>query len=79
MYNKGEDFIYGKEDSDIYPIGRYETGSRMIEEYLDCIRRKAEACSSLQGFNVFSSINGGTGSGFGALLYENLSDVYPSQ
>lgn len=33
-------------------------------------------CSSLQGFLVFHSFGGGTGSGFGALLLERLSTEY---
>lgn len=33
----------------------------------------AEASSSLQGFMLFHSFGGGTGSGFSALLMENLS------
>lgn len=33
-------------------------------------------CSSLQGFLIFRSIGGGTGSGFGALLLERLAAEY---
>lgn len=33
----------------------------------------AEASSSLQGFMLFHSFGGGTGSGFSALLMESLS------
>jgi tubulin alpha len=33
-------------------------------------------CSSLQGFLIFRSLGGGTGSGFGALLLERLSAEY---
>ena len=33
-------------------------------------------CSSLQGFLIFHSFGGGTGSGFGALLLERLSTEY---
>ena len=33
-------------------------------------------CSSLQGFLIFHSFGGGTGSGFGALLLERLSTDY---
>lgn len=35
-----------------------------------------ENCSSLQGFLIFHSFGGGTGSGFGALLLERLSAEY---
>lgn len=40
---------------------------------IDRIRRVADNCSCLQGFLVFHSFGGGTGSGFGALLLERLS------
>lgn len=40
------------------------------------MRRLADACSGLQGFFVFHSFGGGTGSGFGALLFERLSQDY---
>ncbi len=37
------------------------------------IRRIAENCSGLQGFLVFHSFGGGTGSGFASLLFDQLS------
>ena len=42
----------------------------------DAILRSADNCSSLQGFLIFHSFGGGTGSGFGALLLERLSVDY---
>lgn len=36
----------------------------------------ADSCSSLQGFLIFHSFGGGTGSGFGSLLMERLSSDY---
>jgi tubulin alpha len=43
---------------------------------MDKLRRLADNCSGLQGFFVFHSFGGGTGSGFGALLLERLSTDY---
>ncbi|KAF7798888.1 hypothetical protein EIP86_010116 [Pleurotus ostreatoroseus] len=43
---------------------------------MDKLRRLADNCSGLQGFFVFHSFGGGTGSGFGALLLERLSVDY---
>lgn len=43
---------------------------------MDRVRRLTDACSGLQGFFVFHSFGGGTGSGFGALLLERLSADY---
>ena len=43
---------------------------------MDKIRRLSDNCNGLQGFFVFHSFGGGTGSGFGALLLERLSTDY---
>ena len=43
---------------------------------MDKVRRLADNCSGLQGFFVFHSFGGGTGSGFGALVLERLSTDY---
>ena len=43
---------------------------------MDKIRRMTDSCSGLQGFVVFHSFGGGTGSGFGSLLMERLSMDY---
>lgn len=43
---------------------------------MEKIRRLADNCSGLQGFFVFHSFGGGTGSGLGALVLERLSTDY---
>ena len=43
---------------------------------MDKVRRLADNCSGMQGFFVFHSFGGGTGSGFGALILERLSTDY---
>ncbi|ETN78537.1 Tubulin/FtsZ family, GTPase domain protein [Necator americanus] len=48
----------------------------MIDVCVDRIRRLVEACRGLQGFLIFHSFGGGTGSGFTALLMERLSVDY---
>ena len=48
----------------------------MVDSVLEQVRRLADNCSGLQGFFVFHSFGGGTGSGFGALLMERLSADY---
>lgn len=72
-----EELINGKEDAaNNYARGHYTVGKEMIEGVLDRIRKLADNCSGLQGFLIFHSIGGGTGSGFGALLMERLSADY---
>lgn len=56
--------------------GHYTVGKELIDPVMDRIRRLADNCSGLQGFFVFHSFGGGTGSGFGALLLERLSTDY---
>ena len=66
--------ITGREDaSNNYARGHYTVGKEMIDQVLDKVRRVADNCAGLQGFLVFHSFGGGTGSGFGALLMERLS------
>lgn len=48
----------------------------MIEPIAEKISKLAEQANSLQGFFVFHSFGGGTGSGFSALLMERLSDNF---
>ncbi|KAH8732833.1 Tubulin/FtsZ, GTPase domain-containing protein [Phaeosphaeriaceae sp. PMI808] len=69
--------ISGKEDAaNNYARGHYTIGKEMVDSVIDRIRRVADNCSSLQGFLIFHSFGGGTGSGFGALLLERLSTDY---
>ena len=65
--------IVGREDAaNNYARGHYTIGKEIIENVLENLRRMAENCSGLQGFLLFHSFGGGTGSGFGALLLEHL-------
>lgn len=68
-----EQLITGKEDAaNNYARGMYSIGREMIDLALDRIRKVADDCHSMQGFIVFRSFGGGTGSGFTTLLMERL-------
>ncbi|XP_017781209.1 PREDICTED: tubulin alpha chain-like [Nicrophorus vespilloides] len=68
-----EQLMTGKEDAaNNFARGMYSVGKEMLNLALDRIRKVADDCSSLQGFIIFRSFGGGTGSGFTALLLENL-------
>ncbi|CAO3597938.1 unnamed protein product [Absidia cylindrospora] len=72
-----EQLISGKEDAaNNYARGHYTVGKEMVDSVLDRVRKLADNCSGLQGFLVFHSFGGGTGSGFGSLLMERLSVDY---
>ncbi|KAL7669731.1 hypothetical protein ACOME3_004679 [Neoechinorhynchus agilis] len=72
-----EQMINGKEDAaNNYARGHYTIGKELIDGVLDKIRRITDQCHGLQGFLVFHSFGGGTGSGFTSLLMERLSSDY---
>jgi tubulin alpha len=72
-----EQLITGKEDAaNNYARGHYTIGKEIIDNVLDRIRKLSDNCSGLQGFLVFHSFGGGTGSGFTSLLMERLSVDY---
>ncbi|XP_078484492.1 tubulin alpha chain-like [Ciona intestinalis] len=69
--------ITNKEDAaNNYARGHYTVGKEVIEKVTDRIQKLSEACEGLQGFLIFHSFGGGTGSGFTSLLMERLSIDY---
>lgn len=72
-----EQMITGKEDAaNNYARGHYTIGKEIVDLVLDRIRKCADTCSGLQGFLVFHSFGGGTGSGFTSLLMERICIDY---
>ncbi|XP_028255158.1 tubulin alpha-4 chain-like [Parambassis ranga] len=60
-----EQLITGKEDAaNNYARGHYTVGKEIIDLVLDRIRKLADQCTGLQGFLIFHSFGGGTGSRF---------------
>ncbi|XP_071106230.1 tubulin alpha-1C chain-like [Haliotis cracherodii] len=72
-----EQLITGKEDAaNNYARGHYTIGKEIVDGVMDRIGKLADQCSGLQGFLIFHSFGGGTGSGFTSLLMERLSVDY---
>ena len=72
-----EQLITGNEDAaNNYARGHYTVGKEQVDKVLDKIRKLAENCTSMQGFFIFRSFGGGTGSGFASLIMERLSVDY---
>merc|ERR1712121_156734 len=72
-----EQMVNGKEDAaNNYARGHYTIGKEIVDLVLDRIRKLADQCTGLQGFLIFHSFGGGTGSGFTSLLMERLSVDY---
>ena len=43
------------------------------------MRKEAESCDSIQGFQIDQSLGGGTGSGLGTLILYHLQEEYPDR
>jgi len=65
--------------NNIWPRGFYTYGGEIIDDVLDKIRREAESCDCLQGFQLCHSLGGGTGSGFGSRVLSSLREEYPDR
>lgn len=71
---RAEQLISGKEDAaNNYARGYHTVGREYIDNVLEETRHLAEDCDCLQGFFMFRSTGGGTGSGFGTLILESLA------
>ncbi|KPJ08762.1 Tubulin beta-1 chain [Papilio machaon] len=54
-------------------------GAELVDSVLDVIRKEAEGCDCLQGFQLTHSLGGGTGSGLGTLLLSKIREEYPDR
>jgi tubulin alpha len=69
--------ITGKEDAaNNYARGHYTVGKEMVDICLERIRKLADNCSGLQGFFIFHSVGGGTGSGMLKFYCLELSFIF---
>ncbi|XP_033224326.1 tubulin beta chain-like isoform X2 [Belonocnema kinseyi] len=72
-----ESFICGQAGAaNNWAKGHYTEGAELANETLDFIRKEAESCDLIQGFQIVHSLGGGTGSGMGSLLMEYLKEEY---
>ena len=55
------------------------SGAELVDSVLDVIRKEAESCDCLQGFQMTHSLGGGTGSGMGTLLISKIREEYPDR
>lgn len=51
-------------------------GAEILPEMMDKIRRIAEECDLVHGFQLVHSISGGAGGGFGSLLIDHIRQEY---
>ena len=55
------------------------SGAELVDSVLDVVRKEAETCDCLQGFQLTHSLGGGTGSGMGTLLISKIREEYPDR
>ncbi|XP_040578817.1 tubulin alpha-2 chain [Lepeophtheirus salmonis] len=69
--------VHGREDAaNNFARGHYTVGNQFFDVAMDRIRRAVTNCDALQGFLIYHSFGGGTGSGFASLLSEHIKDEY---
>lgn len=72
-----DQMINSKEDAaNNFARGFLTIGREILPPVINSVRKIAEQSNSLQGFMVFHSFGGGTGSGFSSLLMEKLNDEF---
>lgn len=59
--------------------GFYTEGADLLDSVIDVVRKEAESCDCLQGFQLCHSLGGGTGSGMGSLLISRIKEEYPDR
>ena len=75
-----DNFVFGQSGAgNNWAKGYYTEGQELAESILDVIRKEAESCDALQGFQLVHSLGGGTGSGLGTLLLNKLREEYPDR
>jgi tubulin beta len=75
-----DNFVFGQTGAgNNWAKGHYTEGAELIDSVLDVVRKEAESCDCLQGFQIAHSLGGGTGSGMGTLLISKIREEYPDR
>jgi len=75
-----DNYIFGTSGAgNNWAKGHYTEGAELIDSVMDVVRKEAENCECLQGFQVTHSLGGGTGSGMGTLLISKIREEYPDR
>jgi len=73
-------FVFGQSGAgNNWAKGHYTEGAELIDSVLDVVRKEAEGCDCLQGFQITHSLGGGTGSGMGTLLISKIREEFPDR
>ncbi|XP_017365916.1 tubulin beta chain [Cebus imitator] len=75
-----DNFVFGQSGAgNNWAKGHYTEGAELVDSVLDVVRKEAESCDCLQGFQLTHSLGGGTGSGMGTLLISKIRVEYPDR
>lgn len=75
-----DNYIFGQSSAgNVWAKGHYTEGAELVDSVLEVVRREAEGCDSLQGFQITHSLGGGTGSGMGTLLLSKIREEFPDR
>merc|ERR1712066_291543 len=59
-----------------YARGHFTVGRELLAGVNESLRKMADSCEGLQGFLIFHSFGGGTGSGFTSLLMDQINNEF---
>jgi len=75
-----DNFVFGQSGAgNNWAKGHYTEGAELVDSVMEVIRKEAESCDVLQGFQLTHSMGGGTGSGMGTLLVSKIKEEYPDR
>ena len=75
-----DNFVHGHSGAgNNWAKGHYTEGAELVDSIMEVVRKEAESCDALQGFQITHSIGGGTGSGMGTLLVSKVREEYPDR
>ncbi|WFC99010.1 Tubulin beta chain (Beta tubulin) [Malassezia yamatoensis] len=75
-----DNFVFGQSGAgNNWAKGHYTEGAELVDSVMDVVRKEAENCDMLQGFQITHSLGGGTGAGMGTLLISKIREEYPDR
>eukprot|EP01114_Cavostelium_apophysatum_P005378 TRINITY_DN162_c0_g1_i1.p1 TRINITY_DN162_c0_g1~~TRINITY_DN162_c0_g1_i1.p1 ORF type:complete len:451 (+),score=157.87 TRINITY_DN162_c0_g1_i1:98-1450(+) len=75
-----DSYVFGQSGAgNNWAKGHYTEGAELIDSVMEVVRKEAEGCDCLQGFQICHSLGGGTGSGMGTLLLSKVREEFPDR
>ncbi|TPP65931.1 Tubulin beta chain [Fasciola gigantica] len=75
-----DNYVYGSTGAgNNWAKGHYTDGAELIDSIVEVVRKEAELCECLQGFQVVHALGGGTGAGMGTLLVSKIREEFPDR